>query len=69
MTNATFTEKGNITKEIKKLLGKGFEVKTNGCGTIVKGDLANAAEAVAGTPFYGCCVMGDGAYLLVWPTC
>lgn len=46
-----FYTKGQQTKMIKKILGAGFEVKTNACGSMVFGDLAEAAELLGGYGF------------------
>jgi hypothetical protein len=64
MIEAKFYAKGAATKEIKKLLGEGFEVRTNAVGTIVKGDVAKAAEYLASNPFLAFRPLGDN--LIVW---
>ena len=46
-----FYTKGQQTKIIKKILGVGFEVKTNACGSMVFGDLAEASELLGGYGF------------------
>lgn len=48
---ATFTTKGQQTKAIKKILGAGFSVKTNACGSMVFGDLKEAQELLGGFGF------------------
>jgi hypothetical protein len=60
-----FNTKGQQTKALKKILGGGFSVKTNAACTVVKGDLAEAKELLAGySMFFGFSESADR--LFVW---
>lgn len=62
----TFTAKGNQTKTIQKVLGAGFAVRTNGVCTIVKGNISEAKELLAGFAMvFDFRELGDN--LAVWP--